>query len=68
MLSLDLLATTVITFYISSAQAETTNQWVTFPSVAKAASINGFADNIYNSLPECTRLCVESDTGSMPCP
>lgn len=65
MLSLDLLATTVITFYISSAQAETTNQCVTFPSVAKAASINGFAYTIYNNLPECARPCVEEDTGCM---
>lgn len=62
------MATAVIAFYNSSAQDETTNQWATFPSVAKAASISGFADNIYNSLPECARPCVEADTGSMSCP
>lgn len=68
MLSLDLLTTGLIAFYISSVQAETTNQWATFPSVAKTASINGFADNIYDRLPECAKSCVEADTGSTPCP
>ncbi|CUM57521.1 unnamed protein product [Debaryomyces tyrocola] len=68
MLFSDLLATAVAAFYISSTQAETKNQWATFPSVARTASINGFADNIYDSLPECARSCVEADTGSTPCP
>lgn len=67
MLSLNLLITVLVTFYMSSAKAETTNQWVTFPSVSTTASINGFADNIYDTLPECALSCVEADTGSTPC-
>lgn len=40
----------------------------TYPSVAKTASINGFADPIYDQLPECAKECVEYDTDNTPCP
>ncbi|KAI5955360.1 hypothetical protein KGF54_001921 [Candida jiufengensis] len=39
-----------------------------FPSVPKTASINGFADRIYDQLPECAQSCMHESTGSTPCP
>ncbi|KAM9923150.1 hypothetical protein OXX59_005348, partial [Metschnikowia pulcherrima] len=40
----------------------------TYPSVAKTASINGFADKIYDQLPSCAQSCVRESTSSTPCP
>lgn len=51
-----------------AAAATTTNGYETYPAVTKTASINGFADKIYDSLPECARLCVSVSTASTPCP
>ncbi len=42
--------------------------WSTYPSVPKTASINGFADPIYDLLPKCAQECVELDTDITPCP
>ncbi|EGW30640.1 uncharacterized protein SPAPADRAFT_62500 [Spathaspora passalidarum NRRL Y-27907] len=44
------------------------NPYATYPSVAKTATINGFADKIYDQLAPCARECVKQDTGSTPCP
>ncbi|PSK38420.1 hypothetical protein C7M61_002983 [Candidozyma pseudohaemuli] len=44
------------------------NQWSTYPSVPKTATYNGFADPIYDDLPECAKSCVELSTRSTPCP
>ncbi|CCG23883.1 Pga7 protein [Candida orthopsilosis Co 90-125] len=44
------------------------NNWSTYPSVAKTASINGFADRIYDQLPECAKPCMFQNTGVTPCP
>ncbi|KAI5965984.1 uncharacterized protein KGF55_001348 [Candida pseudojiufengensis] len=44
------------------------NNWSTYPSVAKTASINGFADKIYDQLPSCAQPCVRKDTRVTPCP
>lgn len=63
MLSINLL--TLAAFYAAHAQAA---NYDTYPSVAKTASINGFADPIYSGLPECAKSCVEEDTDSTPCP
>ncbi|KAI5970506.1 hypothetical protein CANMA_000415 [Candida margitis] len=46
----------------------TTNQWATYPSIAKTASINGFADSIYDLVPSCAQDCLKESTGSTPCP
>ncbi|CAI5757515.1 unnamed protein product [Candida verbasci] len=42
--------------------------WSTYPSVAKTASINGFADKIYDQLPDCAKPCMFADTSKTPCP
>lgn len=42
--------------------------WSTYPAVPKTASINGFADPIYEKLPSCAQECVKYDTGNTPCP
>ncbi|CUM56031.1 unnamed protein product [Debaryomyces tyrocola] len=65
MLSVNLLATAVVGFYASSINAA---DYETYPTVAHTASINGFADKIYDRLPECAKPCVQQDTGSTPCP
>ncbi|CAN3375006.1 hypothetical protein DIURU_005191 [Diutina rugosa] len=46
------------------------NPYANFPSVPKTASINGFADPILGSVPECAKSCLtdNADTGSTPCP
>ncbi|CAH6722413.1 GPI-anchored hemophore Pga7p [[Candida] jaroonii] len=44
------------------------NNWDTYPQVPKTASINGFADPIYDDLPECAKDCVKVSTGNTPCP
>lgn len=43
-------------------------QYSTYPSVAKTATINGFADPIYSQLPTCADACVSIDTDVTPCP
>ena len=65
MLSVNLLATAVVGFYASSINAA---DYETYPTVAHTASINGFADKIYDRLPECAKPCVQQDTGNTPCP
>ncbi|EGW30231.1 uncharacterized protein SPAPADRAFT_158851, partial [Spathaspora passalidarum NRRL Y-27907] len=50
-------------------RAETTdNPYSIYPSVEKTASINGFADKIYDKLPECAKPCMFQNTGMTPCP
>lgn len=44
------------------------DQWSTYPSVPKTATYNGFADPIYDKLPECAKSCVTLSTRSTPCP
>ncbi|KAF3985947.1 hypothetical protein FT663_04145 [Candidozyma haemuli var. vulneris] len=44
------------------------NQWATYPSVPHTATINGFADPVFDSLPECAKPCVDESTSSTPCP
>ena len=44
------------------------NPYTIYPSVAKTASINGFADRIYDQLPECAKPCMFQNTGVTPCP
>ena len=55
MISFNLLATAIVSFYASSASAE---DYATYPSVAHTATINGFADPIYgrNSLNVLSRV------------
>ncbi|CAN6634946.1 hypothetical protein TRVA0_015S00254 [Trichomonascus vanleenenianus] len=40
----------------------------TYPSVPHTASINGFADPIYDKLPACAKECVKASTSNTPCP
>ncbi|KAM9935928.1 hypothetical protein OXX80_004512 [Metschnikowia pulcherrima] len=44
------------------------SQWDTYPSVAKTASINGFADPIMSNLPTCAQDCVSFSVSNTPCP
>lgn len=44
------------------------DNWSTYPSVPKTASINGFADPIKAKLPSCASDCVDLSTGNTPCP
>ena len=39
-----------------------------YPSVAKTASYNGFADPIYDSVPDCAKDCLKQSTSNTPCP
>lgn len=50
------------------AAADEGNQWATYPSVPKTATINGFADPVFDSLPECAQPCVKESVSSTPCP
>lgn len=53
---------------ISIASAAEGNNWATYPSVAKTASINGLADRFYDQLPSCAQECYKKPTSSTPCP
>lgn len=53
---------------LASATTTTTNGYETYPSVAHTASINGFADKIYDLLPSCAQTCVTKSTSSTVCP
>ncbi|EGW35576.1 uncharacterized protein SPAPADRAFT_133039, partial [Spathaspora passalidarum NRRL Y-27907] len=46
--------------------SSTNNPYSTFPSVVKTATINGFADKIYDDLPECAKPCMTQDVGRCP--
>lgn len=67
MLSVQTLTLVLSALYLASA-ADSDNPYATYPLVAHTASINGFADKIYGSLPSCAQPCVKEDTGSTPCP
>lgn len=67
MLSTKTLTIVLSALYLVSA-ADSDNPYATYPLVAHTASINGFADKIYGSLPSCAQPCVKEDTGSTPCP
>ncbi|CAX41906.1 cell surface antigen, putative [Candida dubliniensis CD36] len=69
MLSLSLLSIISIALAADiTAIPEGDNPYTVFPSVAKTASINGFADRIYDQLPECAKECVKQSTSNTPCP
>ncbi|KAG7665580.1 uncharacterized protein J8A68_000982 [[Candida] subhashii] len=51
-----------------AADEEEENPYATYPSVARTATINGFADPVYDSLPSCAQPCVDQNTGLTPCP
>lgn len=53
---------------ITKGPTTTSNPYATYPSVAKTASINGFADRIYDDLPACAQPCMHQDTRITPCP
>uniref|UniRef100_A0A060TD41 ARAD1D04180p n=1 Tax=Blastobotrys adeninivorans TaxID=409370 RepID=A0A060TD41_BLAAD len=44
--------------------------WSTYPSVVKTATINGFADPVYSNVPSCAQQCLTENesTDSTPCP
>ncbi|MCP8719649.1 MAG: CFEM domain-containing protein [Asgard group archaeon] len=42
--------------------------YATYPKVPKTASINGFADPIYDLAPECMKSCLKFSTSNTPCP
>lgn len=44
------------------------NPYADFPSVPRTATINGFADPVYDSMPACARSCLDQDVGLTPCP
>lgn len=44
------------------------NPYTIYPPVPKTASINGFADRIYDQIPKCAQECVKQSTSSTPCP
>mgnify|MGYP001025419502 FL=1 len=69
MLALSLLS--IVSIFSAAgvtAIPEGDNPYTIFPSVAKTASINGFADRIYDQLPECAKECVKQSTSNTPCP
>ncbi|KAM9918512.1 hypothetical protein OXX59_008606, partial [Metschnikowia pulcherrima] len=49
----------------SSSSTQTT---ATTTAVARTATINGFADAVYDYIPECAKACVAQDTSSTRCP
>lgn len=52
-----------------AATTTTTNPYATYPSVAKTASINGFADPMISAgAPACAKPCLGQSTGVTPCP
>ena len=56
------------TITTAPSSAAEDNPYTIYPSVAKTASINGFADRIYDQLPECAKPCMFQNTGATPCP
>lgn len=58
----------LILVFASIISLVSANNWATYPSVPKTASINGFADPIYTKLPDCAQDCVDIDTDNTPCP
>ncbi|CAN6675004.1 hypothetical protein TRVA0_078S00100 [Trichomonascus vanleenenianus] len=60
------VSTVVLTTSIAGVLAG--NPYSTYPSVRHTASINGFADPIYDKLPECAKPCVKESTSNTPCP
>ncbi|KAG2731018.1 hypothetical protein G9P44_006167 [Scheffersomyces stipitis] len=69
--SIVLLAGVAATLAADITEAPTTstdNPYTQYPSVPKTASINGFADRIYDDLPACAQPCMFQNTGITPCP
>ncbi|GMM33545.1 hypothetical protein DASC09_008700 [Saccharomycopsis crataegensis] len=60
-----MLSLFLITIILTLVSAD---NWSTYPSISKTASINGFADPIYSNLPDCAKECVKFDTDNTPCP
>lgn len=65
-----MIAPTILALAAAALVSAEENPYSTFPSVAKTATINGFADPIYSAVAPCAQLCLEAnkDTGSTPCP
>ncbi|RCK59168.1 putative GPI-anchored protein 7 [Candida viswanathii] len=55
----------LILFFIQSILAD---DWATYPKIPKTASINGFADPIYDLMPTCAQSCLKFSTSNTPCP
>lgn len=54
---------------LGQAAPATTNPYATYPTVAKTASINGFADPMINAgAPACAKPCLSKSTKVTPCP
>ena len=43
---------------VTAAPAPADNPYTIYPPVPKTASINGFADRIYDQIPKCAQECV----------
>lgn len=59
---------TTVALSATVAYAADDNPYTMYPSVAKSASINGFADKIYDTVPACAKECLRQSTGNTPCP
>lgn len=62
------LFATVVGLAAAKSLSFAMDNWSAYPSVPKTASINGFADPIYEKLPECAKLCVSMSASNLPCP
>lgn len=60
-------ATTLLSISVVLAED---NPYTQYPSVQKTATMNGFADPIFDKVPKCAQDCLTSNisTGNTPCP
>ena len=65
MLSLTLLSIASLSLVYAADEADAYTQ---YPSVPHTASINGFADRIYDQVPSCAQECLKQSTSNTPCP
>lgn len=71
MLQLIILAAAVVAEAqpeVTAANDFTVGDFRTYPKVPKTATINGFADPIFDDLPDCAKECVKKNVNSTPCP
>lgn len=68
MLSFTLFTLASLSLVFGADDNDVANQYTQYPSVPKTASINGFADRIYDQVPSCAQECLRESTGSTPCP
>ena len=52
----------------SAPDSSATSSSSTTSTFIRTASINGFADKLYDQLPECAKPCMFQNTGITPCP